>query len=99
MGDHWFSESQFAGYRMLGLNIMTEMCQDWSRSHDQRPEVNPLALFARQTYKYLDLPFPPEVAQRVESLPRTLVSGETAADQVTPNRDHETKLIEQTQSF
>jgi hypothetical protein len=97
--DQWFSESQFESYRMLGLHTVTEMCQDWSRAREQRPDVNPLALFARQTYKSLEMPFPPEMAARVETLPRPLVLDASARRETRQATEHETKLMNETQSF
>jgi hypothetical protein len=97
--DQWFSESQFESYRMLGLHTVTEMCQDWSRAREQRPDVNPLALFARQTFKSIEIPFPPEISEQVEALPHRLVPGAAPGQEVRPNRAHEMKLMEQAQSF
>jgi hypothetical protein len=65
--DQWFSESQFESYRMLGLHTVTEMCQDWSRAREHRPDTNLLAVFARQTFKHLEIPFLPELSQRLEA--------------------------------
>jgi hypothetical protein len=96
--DQWFSESQFESYRMLGLHTVTEMCQDWGRAREQRPEVNPLALFARQTYKPIELPFPPEIAERVEGL-HLVEPGVAPGGKVLPNTQHENRLMEETQSF
>jgi hypothetical protein len=64
-GDQWFSESQFESYRMLGLHTVTEMCQDWERTREHNNQVPPLAVFARQTYKYLEIPYPPGLDQRL----------------------------------
>jgi hypothetical protein len=79
-GDQWFSESQFESYRMLGLHTVTEMCQDWERTRGFYNKTPPLAVFARQVYKYLEIPFPPGLEERfaiqemqadAASLPRT----------------------------
>jgi len=64
-GDQWFSESQFESYRMLGLHTVVEMCQDWARTREHYSQTPPLAVFARQTYKYLEIPFPPGLEQRL----------------------------------
>ncbi len=64
-GDQWFSESQFESYRMLGLHTVTEMCQDWERTRGHHPQTPPLAVFARQTYKYLEIPYPPGFDQHL----------------------------------
>jgi hypothetical protein len=64
-GDQWFSESQFESYRMLGLHTVSEMCQDWERTREHNNQVPPLAVFARQTYKYLEIPYPPGLDQRL----------------------------------
>ncbi len=63
-GDQWFSESQFESYRMLGQHIVNEMCQDWERTREYYNQVPALAVFARQTYKYLEIPFPPDLTKR-----------------------------------
>ena len=68
-GDQWFSESQFESYRMLGLHTVTEMCQDWELTRQHHPETPLLAVFARQTYKCLEIPYPPGFDQRL--YPRT----------------------------
>jgi len=64
-GDQWFSESQFESYRMLGLHTVIEMCQDWERTRGFYHNTPPLAVFARQTYKYLEIPLPPGLEQRL----------------------------------
>jgi hypothetical protein len=64
-GDQWFSESQFESYRMLGLHTVTEMCQDWERTREYYSQVPPLAIFARQTCKCLEIPYPPGLEQRL----------------------------------
>jgi hypothetical protein len=97
--DQWFSESQFESYRMLGAHIVTEMCQDWSRARSIRPEDNPLALLARQTYMYLGKSFPIEVQERVAILPRELVPPPSSRMNVPVCSEHETKLMNENQSF
>jgi hypothetical protein len=69
--DQWFNESQFESYRTLGLHTITEMCQDWETVRGHHASASPLAVFARQTFKYLEIPFLPEIAQRVNALPAT----------------------------
>jgi hypothetical protein len=97
--DQWFSESQFESYRMLGLHTVTEMCQDWNRAREQRPDVNPLVLFARQTFQSLEMPIPPEISELVEALPPRQVPGAAPDKELRPNRAHELKLMEQAQCF
>jgi len=85
-GDQWFSESQFESYRMLGLHTVTEMYQDWERTREFYSQVPPLAVFARQTYKYLEIPYPPGLDQRL--YPRAgqgeLAASERAGTTQTP---------------
>jgi hypothetical protein len=64
-GDQWFSESQFESYRMLGLHSINEMCQDWEVMREHFNQVPPLVTFARQTYKYLEIPWPAGLDQRL----------------------------------
>ena len=63
-GDQWFSESQFESYRMLGQHIVNEMCQDWEKTREYYHQTPALAIFARQTYKYLEIPRPPDLEKR-----------------------------------
>ncbi len=66
--DQWFSESQFESYRMLGLHIVNAICQDWEHARQHFATSSPFALFLRQTFKYLEIPFPPELEQHLEAL-------------------------------
>ncbi len=66
--DQWFSESQFESYRTLGLHTITSICQDWEHARQQFGTSSPLALFVRQTFKYLEIPFPPKIQRHLEAL-------------------------------
>jgi hypothetical protein len=63
--DQWFNESQFESYRMLGLHTVTQMCQDWGPALNHHRNCHPLSVFARQTFKCLELPFPPELEKQL----------------------------------
>ena len=69
--DQWFSESQFESYRMLGQHIVQVMADDWERVRQHDPREHPLATFIRQSYKYLEIPFPPDLGRRLEGLGKT----------------------------
>ena len=56
---------------MLGQHIVQVMADDWERVRQHDPREHPLATFIRQSYKYLEIPFPPDLGRRLEGLGKT----------------------------
>jgi hypothetical protein len=94
--DQWFSESQFESYRMLGLHIVTEMAQDWERMKEYHTQLTPLALFARQTCKHLEIPPPPDIEGPLEQL---ATSGSSARSEPAQSIASVASKSQETKSF